>query len=152
MSRAAIGSSFLSWVCGSLRSLTRAFWIHLALALCAIVALSCDFAVSGGLRAAGLEGDAPTGGPEEKCVHACEARASRCTHHQCVRGCNFVLDRLVQHEGPTVIACVARTTQANIACDDHTWATCGTRIGLYADGGPPAPPPSRDDDDEEEEE
>jgi len=62
-----------------------------------------------------------------------------------------VLDRLVQHEGPAVMACVARTTQANIACDDHTWARCGTQIGLYADGGPPAPPPSRDDDEEEEE-
>ncbi|HSY24810.1 MAG TPA: hypothetical protein VK841_21950 [Polyangiaceae bacterium] len=115
-----------------------------------MLAVSCDFAVSGGLHAAGLD-DAPMGGPEEKCVNACEARASRCSHHQCVRGCNFVLDRLVQHEGPAVMACVARTTQANIACDDHTWARCGTQIGLYADGGPPAPPPSRDDDEEEEE-
>ncbi len=113
-----------------------------------MLALSCDFAVSGGLHAANLDA-APSGVPEEKCVHECEAHASRCSRRQCVRGCNFVLDRLVQHEGPTVVACVARVTQASIACDDHTWAQCGTRIGPYADGGPPAPAPSRDDEEEE---
>jgi hypothetical protein len=91
--------------------------------------------------------DSPSGGQEASCVAACSAQAKNCSHHACARGCNFVLDRLVQHEQPTILACVAA---AHPRCDDRVWARCGTRLGLYADGGPPAPaPPSTDEPDDE---
>jgi hypothetical protein len=121
-------------------------WIRLALALSGMLVVSCDFAVSGGIRLAGLDGDAPASGPEQACVESCRARAPHCSRHECARGCNLVLDRLVEREGPPVIACVARAK----TCDDALWASCGSRIGLYADGGPPAPPPSHDEEGEEE--
>jgi hypothetical protein len=63
-----------------------------------------------------------------------------------------VLDRLAQHEGDTVLACVAVAVQAPAAaCDDRTWAHCAMRIGPHADGGPPAPAPPPDDAFQEEE-
>jgi hypothetical protein len=85
--------------------------------------------------------ESPPRGPEETCAKACEAHASRCTRHECARGCNLVLDRLAEGEGDNVIACVAG---AKGACDDRAWARCATRVGSHADGGPAAPPPPSD--------
>jgi hypothetical protein len=80
-------------------------------------------------------------GPEETCVAACRARAPGCDARQCGRGCNLVLDRIVEHEGDAVIACVAA---GPAACDDRSFARCAARVGPHADGGPPPPPPPSD--------
>jgi hypothetical protein len=86
----------------------------------------------------------PSNKPVDTCVRACKTRAARsCTEGECMRGCEFILDRLVEKEGDNVIACVARTPRR---CTDVVWADCAARIGVHADGGPPAPPPPRDDD------
>jgi hypothetical protein len=85
--------------------------------------------------------ESPPRGPEETCAKACASRAAQCSSHECARGCNLVLDRLVEHEGDRVVACVAR---AKAPCDDRRWAYCATRVGPHADGGPPAPPPPPD--------
>ena len=87
---------------------------------------------------AGCAAESPPRGIEATCAKACEVKASRCSSHQCRRGCNLVMDRLVENEGETVLACVA---SAGAACDDRAWARCATRVGPHADGGPPAPPP-----------
>ena len=71
----------------------------------------------------------------------------RCTHHQCSRGCNLILDRLAEGEGDRVLDCVANTVHA---CDDRAWAHCAARIGVHADGGPPAPRPPSDVEEEDE--
>ncbi len=84
---------------------------------------------------------APPRGPEETCARSCEARAAKCTDRECGRGCNLVLDRLAEHEGDRVVACVAR---AGAPCNDRAWARCAARVGPHADGGPPAPPPASD--------
>jgi hypothetical protein len=120
--------------------------IRIALIVLLALVVSCDLVVAGGVRSAGLASEDAPRGPEATCAAACRARASRCTRHQCARGCNLVLDRLVEHEGEHVIACVGRATSS---CDDATWADCATRIGVYADGGPPAPPPRKEQEDEE---
>src|SRR5260370_27689444 len=86
--------------------------------------------------------ESPPRGPEETCFRACVARATQCSPHECARGCNLVLDRLVEHEGDHVLGCVAR---AKGPCDDHAWAHCAALIGVHADGGPPPPPPPTDD-------
>jgi hypothetical protein len=75
--------------------------------------------------------------PEETCRAACADHAARCSRDECATGCNLSLDRLAEHEGDHVLACVA----AAKACDVQTWARCATLIGPHADGGPPAPPP-----------
>lgn len=72
---------------------------------------------------------------------ACESHLAQCSTSQCARGCNLVLDRLAEHEGARVLACVSK---AQSACDDPTWAKCATRIGPHADGGPPPPRPASD--------
>ena len=77
-------------------------------------------------------------GLEATCSKGCTAIASQCTPHQCVRGCNLVMDRLAENEGGNVLACIA---SKHDACDDRAWAWCATRIGPHADGGPPPPPP-----------
>jgi len=96
-----------------------------------------------------INNDGPPRGPEETCARACKTRASQCSDTQCWRGCNFVIDRLAQHEDETVLACVASATSTSAskpaACDDRTWSRCAVRLGPYADGGPPAPPPPSDD-------
>jgi hypothetical protein len=87
---------------------------------------------------AACQADAPPRGPEETCAKACSARGNHhCSRSLCARGCNLVIDRLAEHEGETVLACVASAT----ACDDRTWAHCAARVGVHADGGPPPPPP-----------
>lgn len=83
----------------------------------------------------------PPAGVEATCERACEANVKQCSREQCGRGCNLVLDRLTEHQGGKVLACVAAGPPA---CDDRAWAHCATRIGPHADGGPPAPPPKSD--------
>ena len=90
-------------------------------------------------------GNTPQGRPETQCVDDCRIHASKCDEDSCVRGCRFVLDRLVEHEGHHVVACIAQAA----ACDDPVWADCDAKIGTHADGGPPAPPPPKDPDDDE---
>ena len=106
-------------------------------------ALACalSFAASFAPLALGCNVRDPPRGPEQVCADACASRAERCSRAECSRGCNLVLDRLVEHEGGHVIACVAR---GRGACDDRAWARCATRVGPHADGGPPAPPPPSD--------
>jgi hypothetical protein len=84
----------------------------------------------------------PPNQPVETCVQSCTARARRqCTDGECERGCQFVLDRLVEREGDKVVACVARQARR---CADPVWAECAAMIGPHLDGGPPAPPPPDD--------
>jgi hypothetical protein len=86
---------------------------------------------------------APIGKPELKCNDDCKSLASKqCDDVSCARGCRFILDRLVEHEGHHVVECVAKAS----ACDDPVWADCAAKIGPHADGGPPAPPPPKDSD------
>ena len=87
--------------------------------------------------------EVPTPGPEARCADACVAKAHACSTVQCARGCRLVLDKLVEHEGAHVLACVARAAKT---CDDMTFADCAARSGPYANGGPAPPRPPSDDD------
>lgn len=80
----------------------------------------------------------PPGYPETGCNAQCNARAGQCSEDACERGCRFVLDRLVEHEGQNVVACVSKSNP-KLGCGDSVWADCAVRIGIHADGGPPAP-------------
>jgi hypothetical protein len=93
------------------------------------------------VAAAGCQAESPPRGPEATCAKACEVQAAaRCSSDACARGCNLVLDRLAEHQGDTILGCVASST----SCDDRAWARCGALVGPHADGGPPPPPPPRD--------
>lgn len=84
----------------------------------------------------------PANKPIDGCVKECDARASRsCSEDECVRGCEFILDRILEKESKNVLACVARTPRR---CTDVVWADCAAHVGVHADGGPPAPPPPAD--------
>jgi hypothetical protein len=84
----------------------------------------------------------PANKPVDACVKACTARASRqCSDGDCTRGCEFILDRIVEKESANVLACVTRTARR---CTDVVWADCAAHVGVHADGGPPAPPPPAD--------
>ena len=86
----------------------------------------------------------PNNRPVDMCVHACNLRASReCSDSECQRGCEFILDRLLEKEGDNVVACVAHRARR---CSDVVWADCAARIGVHADGGPPPPPPPTEED------
>jgi len=76
--------------------------------------------------------------PDDACAAECQRRIARCGATACVRGCQLSLDRLVEHEGEAVLACVERSAAP---CDDWLWAECAARVGIHADGGPPAPEP-----------
>ncbi|MGO9839413.1 MAG: hypothetical protein ACLP1X_34980 [Polyangiaceae bacterium] len=93
--------------------------------------------------------ESPPRGPEDTCAKACVTRAGQCSAHECARGCNLVLDRLVEHEGGHVLACVARGQASGTPCDDKAWARCAALVGPHADGGPPAPPSAGADDSED---
>lgn len=81
----------------------------------------------------------PKNRPLDTCEASCKARASRqCSEDECARGCEFILDRILEREGDRVIACVGG---GNRRCSDIVWADCAAKIGIHADGGPPAPPP-----------
>ncbi len=84
----------------------------------------------------------PANRPVDACVSKCNARLSRqCSEGECTRGCEFILDRLVENEGDPVLSCVGRFPRG---CGDPAWAECATRVGVHADGGPPAPPPPQE--------
>jgi hypothetical protein len=81
----------------------------------------------------------PPNRPVDTCTKSCAERAPRqCSEDECYRGCQFILDRLAEKEGDTVISCVASRDQR---CADSVWADCAVRVGVHRDGGPPAPPP-----------
>jgi hypothetical protein len=85
----------------------------------------------------------PANRPLDRCRASCEAKAKRqCTAAQCERGCEMILDRILEREGENVIRCVAKGPRI---CTDVVWADCATHIGVHADGGPPAPAPAPDD-------
>lgn len=107
-----------------------------AASLAAVVAVTSAIAFPGALGCRAVE---PTNRPVEACIRSCNARASRqCSEAECSRGCEFILDRLVERETDNVVACVARGSRR---CTDVVWADCAARIGPHLDGGPPAPPP-----------
>ena len=86
----------------------------------------------------------PSNRPIEACMRTCNKYASKqCNEAQCERGCEFVLDRLVENEGDRIIACIASSPRR---CTDVVWADCAVRVGPHADGGPPAPPPPIEED------
>ncbi len=80
----------------------------------------------------GCRETAAPAGPELVCVEACKKGMDHCNENGCGRGCNLVLDRLVERERSRVFACV----DAAKSCADSTWAMCATRVGNYVDGGP----------------
>ena len=110
----------------------RATLSALAAALAAAAVLAC-----GALT--------PAATPEQACLARCRGPRSPCSAAECERGCGLALDKLVEGQGPTILACVARARR----CDDPTWARCAVYTGRYADGGPPPPPPPREWDDDE---
>lgn len=84
----------------------------------------------------------PSNKPLDACRRSCESKAKRqCTDAQCERGCEMILDRIIEREGENVIACVASSPRR---CTDVVWADCAAHIGVHADGGPPGPPPPSD--------
>src|SRR4051812_22538630 len=101
------------------------------------VALLVAFAI--GLSAPACRVFEPTNKPLDGCRHSCVSKAKRqCTEDQCERGCELILDRILEREGEHVIDCVASTPRR---CTDVVWADCAARVGAHADGGPPGPPP-----------
>jgi hypothetical protein len=80
--------------------------------------------------------------PEETCRAVCATRVSACDRDGCERGCNFVLDRLIENQLDPILACMS----GGGSCEDKAWARCSVRVGPHADGGPPAPPPPPEDD------
>lgn len=86
----------------------------------------------------------PTNRPVDACMKRCAALASRqCSEAECNRGCEFVIDRLVERETEVVVSCVARK---NRRCTDVVWADCAAHVGPHLDGGPPAPLPPVEED------
>ena len=103
-----------------------------------VLALASLAALAGACR-----GGAPI--PEIACSEQCEKVAGRrCSPKECARGCAFVLDRLVEREGASVLSCIAGGTGP---CNDQAFAECAARVP-YPDGGPPGLPPVDDSIDE----
>jgi hypothetical protein len=85
----------------------------------------------------------PASKPIDGCVRSCIAKVSRqCSEGECRRGCEFILDRILEKESDNVLACISRTDRR---CTDVVWADCAAHIGPHADGGPPAPSPPKED-------
>lgn len=85
----------------------------------------------------------PSSQPMDTCKADCLKIAPRsCSEQECVRGCEFILDRIIERESKNVISCVARTPRR---CTDVVWADCAVKVGFHSDGGPPQPPPPSDD-------
>lgn len=81
----------------------------------------------------------PSNRPLDACRSSCAEKAGReCSAAECERGCELILDRIIEGESERVIACVAEGARR---CTDVVWAQCASRVGPHADGGPPAPPP-----------
>lgn len=92
-----------------------------------------------GLSSASCRVFEPSNKPIDACRRSCETKAKKqCTETQCERGCEMILDRLVEREGERVIGCVAASPRR---CTDVVWADCAAKVGVHADGGPPGPPP-----------
>ena len=109
-----------------------------------IVAAIVSTALAVSLSSASCRVFEPSNKPIDACRRSCESKAKRqCTDNQCERGCEMILDRLVEREGENVIACVVASPRR---CTDVVWADCAAHVGPHADGGPPAPPPPDDDD------
>jgi len=84
----------------------------------------------------------PANRPVDACIAKCNAKLSRqCTEGECTRGCEFILDRLVEGETDPVLACVGKFPRR---CSDPAWAECAAHVGVHADGGPPPPPPPQE--------
>ena len=85
----------------------------------------------------------PTNKPIDMCMKYFEKHASRqCAERECERGCELILDRMLEKEGEGVVKCVGRQARR---CGDVVWAECASHVGVHADGGPPGPPPPADD-------
>jgi hypothetical protein len=79
----------------------------------------------------------PSNRPLDQCRLHCVNKAGReCSEGECGRGCEMILDRIVERESDHVIACVAASARR---CSDVVWADCAARVGFHADGGPPVP-------------
>jgi hypothetical protein len=77
----------------------------------------------------------PPNKPVDSCRISCREKAkAECSEEECERGCEFILDRLAEREGETVIKCVASRRRR---CADVIWADCAAKIGPHIDGGPP---------------
>jgi hypothetical protein len=110
-----------------------------------VMSVSCLAAIACG-RA--LE---PSNRPVDACAKKCDERVSqKCSESECRRGCEFILDRLVEKETDSVLACIAHGppvardahgVESAQGCADPLWATCAAHVGVHADGGPPPPPP-----------
>lgn len=100
--------------------------------------------LAAGLSSASCRVFEPSNKPIDTCRRSCNSKAkTQCTEAQCERGCEFILDRLVEREGDRVLGCVAASPRR---CTDVVWADCAARVGVHADGGPPAPPPPQEED------
>lgn len=89
------------------------------------------------VTAASCHSLAPPNGPDSSCQRACHDRLGHlCNATQCERGCHLILDRVIEHESDTVLACLAKSTRE---CSETVWSECAARIGPRTDGGPPAP-------------
>ncbi len=90
-----------------------------------------------GATVAACHSMAPPNGPDSVCQKACHERVGTLfSSRQCERGCHLVLDRVVEHETDTIMACLARSRRE---CSETVWAECAARVGPRIDGGPPAP-------------
>jgi hypothetical protein len=86
---------------------------------------------------------APTDELNRQCVTACAKQSlAACDDTGCERGCRIILDRVVEREVATVLACIQTE---NKGCRDAQWASCGAKVP-YRDGGPPAPLPPKEED------
>ncbi|HRG98646.1 MAG TPA: hypothetical protein PLR99_20480, partial [Polyangiaceae bacterium] len=80
--------------------------------------------------------------PVDTCAATCAAKAgAACSEAECARGCELVLDRVVERQAEGIVACVARSRRR---CTDAAWAECAALVGPHADGGPPPLPPPDD--------
>jgi hypothetical protein len=86
---------------------------------------------------------APTDELNRQCVNACEKQVPvPCDDAACERGCRIILDRVVEREIATVLACIQSEKKG---CRDAQWASCGASVP-YRDGGPPPPLPPKEED------
>ncbi len=87
----------------------------------------------------GCPAAAAPGRPIETCQAACVEQIGKvCNEAECGRGCELILDRIVEREAPGILRCVGRSRRR---CSDVAWAECAALVGPHEDGGPPALPP-----------
>jgi len=89
-----------------------------------------------GLALFGCPAAARPPNPIEQCTALCQSEAGKaCSEPECARGCELVLDRIVERETKGIVACVGKSRRR---CSDTAWAECASLVGPHADGGPPA--------------